>query len=291
MFSTPVDSIAGPIDVGSGFLIMRVNRIKFPESLPMDKVRDRVIELLRREKGKEIAVIKVYEAHTKAASTKDLKAACAPYGIVPVETGWTGDPKGEPVPPPVVQEALLLPAKEIGPVKTVGDVHYLYQVAAKEDSRIPALSEVREKVAAAVMREKRRAAAKSDLEKALSGAGGHAELEQRARKAGLSVTLTAFFPPFTGPYPESLPESAEIRKILISMSKKSPVHGKVVEASGRYLALAFVDDQRPDAKEWAAKKDAFIRAAAEQKRGQMMEAYIADRRAKVKVEINPEALK
>ncbi|HEY7528459.1 MAG TPA: SurA N-terminal domain-containing protein, partial [Candidatus Deferrimicrobiaceae bacterium] len=291
LFSAPVDSIAGPIDVGGGFLLVRINRIQFPESVPLAKVRDRVTALLRHEKGKDLAVIKAYEAHTKASSSKDLKGACAPYGIGPAETGWTGGEKEGAVPQPVVQEALLLPVNEIGPVKTVGDVHYLFQVAAKEDSRVPALAEVREKVASAVLREKKRAAARAELEKLLAGAASAADLEQRAKRAGLSVTMTSFFPPLAGPYPESVPESADVRNILLSLSKKSPVHGKVVEASGRYLALAYVDEQRPDEKEWAAKREAFVRAVAEQKKSQMLESFITDRRAKTKVEINPEALK
>jgi hypothetical protein len=191
----------------------------------------------------------------------------------------------------VAQEALLLPVKEIGPVKTVGDVHYLFQVVAKEDSRIPAPDEVREKVAATVLREKKRAAARAELEKILAGSKTAAEMDQNAKKAGLSAATTGFFPPLSGPYPESLPGSADTRKLLLSLSKKAPVHGKVVEASGRFLALAFVDEQRADEKEWTAKKEAFLRAAAEQKKNQMIEAFIAERRARAKVEINPEALK
>jgi peptidyl-prolyl cis-trans isomerase D len=291
VFSAAVDSIVGPIDVGNGLLLVRIHRIKFPESLPLPQVRDRVVALLKHEKGKDLAVIKAYEAHTKAAASKDLPGACAPYGITPAETGWTGDAKGNAVPPAVVQEALLLPPKEIGPVKTIGDVHYLFQVVAKEDSRIPEMTEVRERVAATVLREKKRAAARSELEKILAGSKSAAELEQKARKDVLSVATTGFFPPISGPYPEILPGSADTRKILLSLSKKAPVHGKVVEASGRFLALAFVDEQRADEKEWTAKKEAFLRAAAEQKKSQMIGAFIAEHRARAKVEINPEALK
>jgi hypothetical protein len=250
-----------------------------------------VTALLKHEKGKDQALIKVYEAHTKATESKDLTAACAPYGITPAETGWTSDKKGEAVPPAVVQEALLLPSKEIGPVKTVGDVHYLFQVAAKENSRIPELAEVREKVASAVLREKRRAAARAELEQGLTGAKSASDLEQKTKRAGLSATMTGFFPPLSGPYPEILREAGDFRKILLSLSKKSPVHGKVVEASGRFLALGFVDEQRADEKEWAAKKEGFLRQAAEQKRNRMIEAFLAERLARAKVEINPQALK
>jgi hypothetical protein len=88
-----------------------------------------------------------------------------------------------------------------------------------------------------------------------------------------------------------VPETGDIRKILLSLSKKAPVYGKTVESAGRFLALAFVDELRPDEKEWAAKKEGFLRAVAEQKKSQLIEAFIAFRRAQAKVEINPEALK
>jgi peptidyl-prolyl cis-trans isomerase D len=292
LFAAAVDAVVGPIDTGSGFLLVRVNRIRFPENLPLVQVRDRVAALLKREKGKDLAVIKAYEAHTQAAASKDLPAACAPYGIAPFETGWTsGDAKGVAIPPAVAQDALLLPVREIGPVKTIGDVHYLFQVVAKEDSRIPALPEVREKVAAAVLREKKRAAARAELEKILPEAKSSSELEQKARNAGLSVAATGFFPPLSGPYPEGVPETADVRKILLSLSKKAPVHGKSMEASGRFLALAFKDERQADEKEWAAKKEAFLRNMAEQKKSQLIEAFIALRRAQAKVEIHPQALK
>jgi peptidyl-prolyl cis-trans isomerase D len=291
VFSAAVDSLAGPIDVEGGFLIVRINRIRFPESLPLPQVKERVTDLLKREKGKDLAVIKAYEAHTKASSSKDLKAACAPYGITPVETGWAGDGKGEAVPPALAQEAMLLPVKEIGAVKTIGDVHYLYQVVGKEESRIPALGQVREKIVAALLKEKKRAAARAELEKVLAGATTAADLEKGARKGGLSVTATGFFSPLSGPVPEGIPASVDNRKSMLSLSKKTPVHRNVVESSGKFFALALVDEQLAGEQEWASRKAAFLPGFAEQKRSQRIEAFLSDRRAKTKVEINPEALK
>ena len=291
LFSAAVDSLVGPIDVGGGILLVRVNRIQFPETLPLPQVKDRVVALLRQEKGKDIAVIKAYEAHTKATASKDMKSACAPFGITPAETGWIGDSKGDKIPNAVVQEALLLPVKEIGPVKTVGDVHYLFQVADKEESRIPALAEVREKVALSVLREKHRAAVRAELEKILAGAKNSSDLAAGAKKAGLPAVTTAFFSPLSDALPENLPPSAEMRKTLLSFSLKAPVHGKAIDASGKFLALALVEEQKADEKEWATRKGAFLRSVAEQKKSQVIAAFLAERRVKEKVTINPEVLK
>jgi hypothetical protein len=291
LFSSPVDSLAGPIDVEGGFLLLRINRIKFPESLPLSQVRERVIALLKREKGRDLAVIKAYEAHTKTSASKDLKAACASLGVTPVETGWTGEGKGEEVPSAVAQEALLLPVKEIGPVKTIGDVHYLFQVVAKEESRIPALNQVREKVVAALVKEKKRTAARAEIEKVLAGASTAADLEKNARRAGLSAKTTGFFLPLSDSVPEGIPASGDIRKGMLSLSGKAPVYPKVIDTPGKFLALALAGEQPADDKEWAARKAVFLQGMTEQKRSRVIEAFLSERRAKVKVEINPEALK
>jgi len=291
VFSAPVDQAVGPIEVKGGYLIVRVNQIRFPETVPLSQVRERVVALLKREKGKDTAVIKVYQAHGKASETKDIKAACAPYGIVPFETGWTTVGKSGEIPAPLVQEALLMPTKEIGPVKTIGDVHYLFQVTAKEDSRLPPLSEVRDTVKAAVFKDKRRAAALAALEKALAGAKNTADLERNAKLAGLAVSTTAYFSPVADPPPDAVSAAGDIRRELVALTEKSPVGPKALPAGPRFIALAFAGEQGADEKAWEAKKASIIQALAERKKAQMTEAFLAEWGKTAKVEINPEALK
>jgi peptidyl-prolyl cis-trans isomerase D len=291
VFSAPVDGVVGPIDTGSGFTIVRVSRIRFPETLPLAQVRDRVLALLKREKGKDVAVLRAYEAHGKARESGDLAGACASFGVTLRETGWTSDGKGTDLPSAVVQEALLLQAGEIGPVKTVGDTHYLFRVDAKENSRIPSLPEVRGRIVAVVEKEKREAAARAELQQAIAGAKTASELERNAGKAGLAVTTTPFFTPLSGPLPGVLSAAGDIRRDLLPLSPKSPVSSKVFPAGEKYLAVAFVSEQPEDPKEWEAGKDSFIRRLREQKQASVLEAFVADRMNQSKVEINPEALK
>jgi hypothetical protein len=259
--------------------------------MPLSQVRDRVVALLKREKGKDTAVIKAYQAHGKASDSKDLKAACAPYGIVPAETGWISAGKGAEIPPPVVQEALLMPVKEIGPVKTIGDIHYLFQVTAKEDSRLPPLSEVRDTVKAAVLKDKRRAAAQAALEKALAGAKNASDLERNAKLGGLAVSTTAFFSPVADPPPEALAAAGDVRRELIGLTEKSAVGPRVLPAGPRFVAFAFAGEQGADEKAWKEKKESIIGALAERKKAQMTEACLTEWGKSAKVEINPEALK
>ncbi|MBS1244988.1 MAG: PpiC-type peptidyl-prolyl cis-trans isomerase [Deltaproteobacteria bacterium] len=292
LFQAAVDTVVGPVELPGSFVLARVNRIRFPETLPLAQVRDRVVERIRHEKGKDQAVVKAYEAQQKSASVKSVKGAAAAFGVPVVETGWVGAEGAPGVPAALVQDALLLPSGEVGPVKTLGDAHYLFQVTAKEDSRVPPLAEVREKVVAAAAREKKAAAARAALQQALTASNTAAELEANAKKAGLSASLTGWFAPLTEAPPGALAGAGDLRKDLSSLSEKATVSRKIYPGrGGSSHAVAFSSEQLPDDAEWARKKDDLLRGLAEQKKNAMVEAFLSDRRKSAKVEIHPEALK
>jgi hypothetical protein len=180
----------------------------------------------------------------------------------------------------------------VAPVKTVGDAHFLFQVTAKEDSRVPPLSEVRGKVVAEVVREKKATAARSALLQVLAASNTAAELEANARKAGLSSSLTAWFAPLSEPLPEALAGADASRRDLSALSAKAPVSRKVYQGrEGNSLGVAFSGEQLPSDAEWTKKKDDLLKGVAQQKQGVMLEAFLADSIKSVKVEITPEALK
>ena len=291
LFQASVDTVVGPVELPGSFVLARVNRIRFPEALPLSQVRDRIVEQIRREKGKDLAVVKAYEAQPKAASTKSVKATAA-FGVPVVETGWVGAEGAPGVPAALVQDALLLPSGEVAPVKTVGDAHYLFQVTAKEDSRVPPLSEVRDKVVAEVAREKKAAAARAALQQVLASSNTAAELEANAKKAGLSSSLTGWFAPLSEPVPGALAGAGDLRKDLSTLSAKAPVPRKVYQGrEGIPLAVAFSGEQLPSDAEWAEKKAGLLKGLAQQKKNATIEAFLSDRRKSAKVEIHPEALK
>lgn len=292
VFRAPVDTVVGPVEVPGAYLVLRVNRIKFPEAQPLDRVRDRAAALLRSDRAKDVAVVKAYEAHAAAQKSHDLRAACAPYGVTVVETGLVGggDSRGA-VPPAVIQEALALSKGEIGPVKTIGDTHYLFQVAGKEESRLPSLSEVEARVRAAVVLEKRRQAEREKIARVVAGARSAADLERAARAARFPVTASPFFSPLADPLPEVVAETGATRNDILSLSGAAPVFPRVLEARGKFAAVALLEEKEASPQEWAGKKDAVMKELAERKRAQLLEAFLSARRREVKVEVNPEALR
>jgi len=79
LFQASVDTVVGPVELPGSFVLARVNRIRFPEAVPLAQVRGRIVEQIRHEKGKDVAVVKAYEALPKAAAAKSVKAAAAAF--------------------------------------------------------------------------------------------------------------------------------------------------------------------------------------------------------------------
>jgi len=165
-------------------------------------------------------------------------------------------------------------------------------VTAKEDSRVPPLSEVRDKVVAEVARGKKAAAARTALEQVLATSNTTAELEANARNAGLSSSLTAWFAPLSEPLPEALAGADDLRNALTALSTTAPVSRKVYQGrEGNLLGVAYSGEQLPSDMEWKIKKDSLLEGVAQQKQRVILEAFLSDRIKSVKVEIHPEALK
>jgi peptidyl-prolyl cis-trans isomerase D len=276
VFSASVDAVVGPVELPDRFVLARVNRIRFAETEPLSKVRDQVVALLRIEKGKDQAVIKAYDVQRKAAAGNDLEKLASSLGVPVTKTGWVGADGGPEVPAVVAQDALLLPRGGVGPVKAVGDTQYLFQVTAKEESRVPPLAGVREKVAAAVARQKEIAAARTALTHLLSS----------------SATVSGWFAPLSDPVPEALGTAGDVRRDLATLTAKAPVSPKIFQGKeGRLSGVAFLGEEIPGNAQWEKQKSSFLKALAEQKRNAMLEGFLSDQRERTKVVINPEALK
>ena len=54
LFQASVDTVVGPVELPGRYVLARVNRIRFPEALPLSQVRDRVVEQIRHERERTL---------------------------------------------------------------------------------------------------------------------------------------------------------------------------------------------------------------------------------------------
>jgi len=294
LFQAPVDTIIGPADQGNALVLTHVSRIRFPEVIPFEQARKQVVEQLQLRKGKDLAIIKAYEAQPEAVASKDIDKTAATYGVKVLKTGWLGEAGSPEAPAQLVQDALMFSVGEVGPVKTLGDHHYLYQILEKEDSRVPPLDQIRPQILALVTRDQQATAARAAVQKALSEATTAAELEANAKKAGLFVENTGWFAPLAESPPWILAQVTDmaIRKDLAMLSPKHLLSPKIYEGpGGTNIAIAFLGEQSASEADWIASKDFFLQELREHNKKDLVEGFIDDRMKQYKVKIMQEDLK
>ncbi|MCL1926854.1 MAG: SurA N-terminal domain-containing protein [Syntrophorhabdaceae bacterium] len=294
LFQAPADTIIGPMDQGGAFTLAHVSRIQFPEMIPLAQARNSVAEQIRMRKGKDLATIKAYEAHPQAVVLKDIDKALVTHGIKASKTGWLGEEVSTEASTQIVQDALMLSVGEVGPIKTIGDIHYLYQVLEKEDSRIPPLDHIRPQILALVTKDQQTAAARAAAQKVLSESKTASELEANAKKAGLLLENTGWFAPLVENLPWTLTQVTDtyIRKDLALLSPQSLLIQKIYETPGGVnIAVAFLEEQIASEADWATSKNYFIQGIQEQNRKNLIDGFIVDRMKQYKVEIMQEDLK
>ena len=292
LFQAPADTIIGPTDQGNALVLTYISRIRFPEIIPLEQARGRVVEQLQLMKGKDLATIKAYEAQPESVASQNVAQTAAKYGVKVSKTDWLGETGSLEAPSQLAQDALILTVGEVGPIKTIGDHHYLYQVLEKEDSRIPPLDQIRPQILAFVTKDRQAAAARAAVQKAVSEAKTAAELEANARKAGLSVENTGWFAPFDENLPWALAQVIDIRVDLALLSPRFLISQKIYEAPGGVnLAVAFLEEQLVSEAEWDAAKDLLLSGIREQHKKDLINGFLADRMKQYNVEIKQEDLK
>ncbi len=148
-------------------------------------------------------------------------------------------------------------AGEIGPVRTLGDTHHLFQVLAREESRIPPLADVRAQVLVLAARDRRIAAARAALQRAVSDSKTAAELEANAKKAGISTEATDWFAPLADRSPGNWPGRRTPGRTLPSFPPRRRCPSKIYPGGGgRLLAVAFLEERPAGDADWAGRKEA-----------------------------------
>ena len=166
----------------------------------------------------------------------------------------------------------MLPSGEVGPVKTLGETHYLYQVLAKEDSRIPPLADVRAQVIVAGR------PGPAGRGGARGGPAGAFRVEERGGARGEREEGGDFHgsrPPGSPRSPKRSRESSRRRRISGKTSPSFPPRRRcprrsITAAGGRDLAVAFLEERPAGEADWAGKKEAFLRGMREQEKNALV---------------------
>jgi peptidyl-prolyl cis-trans isomerase D len=271
---------AEPVRTPFGFHAIKVLEVRAASKKPLKDMAPQIRDLLAAEAADRAARAKAEEVKPTLQAAKDFMAEAKRLGLSPIETTMS---KMERVPmlggtDPLEEAAFALATGGVSsPVKTPAGWVVLKATEAIP-AGVPPLAEIRDKVAAALKRQKAEAVA---LERAtkLSGEARSQDLAAAAKAAGAQTGETARFS--RSKPAERLPGDVQLAAL------QSPVGAVTapVKSPQGYYVLKVLERVAPNMADLATERDKLSREVLAQKQSQAWEAWVNQARSGAKIEM------
>jgi peptidyl-prolyl cis-trans isomerase D len=268
-----------PVRTPFGYHAIKVFEIKEESRKPLREVAPQIRERLAGEAADKAARAKADEVRPALQGAKDFMADGKRLGLTPVEATLAKVERPLMVggPDPLEEAAFSLSVGGVSaPVKTPAGWVVLKSIEAIP-AGVPPLAEIRDKVAAAVKRQKAEALG-LERAKQLATDGKAADLQTVGKKAGAQTGETVRFS--RAKPAERLPGDAQLAAL---QTPAGQVTAPVKTPQGYYV-LKVLERAAPNMSELAADRDRLSKEVLSQKQSQAWEAWVNGARANAKVE-------
>ena len=270
---------AEPVRTPFGYHAIKVFEIKDESRKPLREVAPSIRERLAGEAADKAARAKADEVRPQLQAAKDFMAEGKRLNLAPVETTMAKAERPLMLggPDPLEEAAFgLAPGGVSAPVKTPTGWVVLKSIETIP-AGVPPLAEIRDKVVAAVKRQKAEALG-LERAKQLATNGKTGDLQAVGKKAGAQTGETARFS--RAKPAERLPGDAQLAALQTPAGEvTAPVKGPQ-----GYYVLKVLERAAPSMGELPAERDRLSKEVLAQKQSQAWEAWVSGARVNAKVE-------
>jgi len=268
-----------PVRTPFGYHAIKLFEVKAESRKPLREVAAQIRERLAGEAADKAARAKADEVRPPLQAAKDFMAEAKRLGLAPVET--TVAKVERPLmlggPDPLEEAAFTLTVGGVSaPVKTPAGWVVLKSIEAIP-AGVPPLAEIRDKVTAAVKRQKGEALG-LERAKQVAAEGKSGDLQAAARKAGAQTGETARFS--RAKPAERLPGDAQVAAL---QTRVGEVTAPVKTPQGYYV-LKVLERTAPSMADLPAERERLSKEVLAQKQSQAWEAWVSGARTSAKVE-------
>ncbi len=279
-FSMREGEFSKPIITKNGIHIIKVEKIYEGKLKPLIQVKRQIMEILKKEKAtgflSEIAEKAVWDA----AKAGGLNKYASSKGLRLFETGMINEMNRDSLPEGLIKKALISKEGEI--LKIVEkDRAIVAEVVRREDSRIPELSELKNRVKERLLREMAMKKARGIAEDILSQALKSGSFKEYPREGWIRSGKTK---PMRRSELNMAPfMSGQWASEIASLGEKNPILSKVIEKDGKLYIVKLSKRISPD--EGGMKRDQLIEELKKIKGEDFLKMYVRSLRDRYRVKI------
>jgi peptidyl-prolyl cis-trans isomerase D len=292
LFSAKKGEVSGPVMVGEGLYIFKIEDMTEEKLKPLDEVKNQIFEGLKKQKANNEASRRADDAFYSLFRSRDLEGFAREKSIPIRTTGFFKE--GEEIPeigrnPSFQSSAFSLKVGEISPVVSVPPNFCILKLLNRKESRIPPLEEVKEEVRKKVIEMKSEKKAREIAEEILNQVRAGKNMPEVGKAQGIQVEETGFFTRAGGMVPKIGP-IGDFMTELSALTGKNPLPNKILQTKDAFFAVKLSATESADQTKFQSVKKDLQRRLINQKQEEFMQNWLQQLRAKAKIDINKDIL-
>jgi peptidyl-prolyl cis-trans isomerase D len=287
-FSLPVGQVSDLVKSSFGYHIIKVTDKKPESRKSLDEVRQQITDQLAYERAQTQAGALADQVAQQAKTAADLPQAAASRGLAVAESGFFS--RDEPIAalgpaPEVTNRAFELKDNEVaGPVRVSRGL-IVFAASGREDSKLPALADVKERVREDALRARARELSQTRAQ-ALAGEFT-TNFAAAAKAAGLTPKTSELVARGTA-WPD-VGISAALDEAVFSLPAGGVSKPVVTDAGTVVARLVEREDAKAD--QLATARESLRQELLAERRAKFFNAYMAKARTRLSITINPDVVR